>query len=201
MRQDGGSARRAAGLVLWGLLLLARGAWAAGVSPAAEVPAWVLKSPPGPQDDTVSARLKSCLLQGDMQCVVNEYLLLKDMGRMPGWLVAFQNAFAAASRRAGECERVARAIHQGLLQFGQRPAFIRFTVEGQSPLLGFDLIENGVVVKNLQVSTLGYHVAVKLGDRVVDAYTGLAGLPLAEYMVRLSTAPGSHVIHHVVETL
>jgi hypothetical protein len=136
-----------------------------------------------------------------MQCVVEQYLLLKDLGRMPGWLVAFQNAFADSSRRAGECEKVARAIHLGLREFAQKPVFIRFTVEGRYTELAFDVMENGVTVKTFQVSTNGSHVAVKLGDKVIDAYTGLAGLPLREYLARLSTRPGSQVIHEVVEQL
>ncbi|WP_158501830.1 hypothetical protein [Vitiosangium sp. GDMCC 1.1324] len=165
------------------------------------MPALVSSSSPGPQDDTILGRLKACLLMGDMQCVVTQYMALNDLGRMPGWLVAFQNAFAIANRRAGECERVARAIHQGLLEFAQKPAFIRFSVQGETQLLGFDVVENGILVKNLQVSTTGYHVAVKLGDRVIDAYTGLAGLPLHEYMARLTTDGKSQVIQQVVEAL
>ncbi|HLM47284.1 MAG TPA: hypothetical protein VK458_25685 [Myxococcaceae bacterium] len=133
--------------------------------------------------------------------MVEQYLLLKDLGRMPGWLVAFQNAFVENSRRAGECEKVARAIHLGLREFAQKPVFIRFSVEGRYKQLSFDVMENGVMVKNLQVSETGHHVAVKLGDKVIDAYTGLAGLPLREYLARLSTRQGSHVIHAVVEQL
>ncbi|QRK12501.1 hypothetical protein JQX13_22225 [Archangium violaceum] len=161
----------------------------------------VARAAPGPQDDSIRARLKACLLMGDMQCVVTQYMVLKDLGRMPDWLVAFQNAFAVANRRAGECEKVARAIHQGLAEFAQKPVFIRFSVEGKYSQLGFDVLEKGVFVKNLQISSNGYHVAVKLGDRVIDAYTGLAGLPLHEYMARLTTRPGSHVIQQVVEGL
>ncbi|WP_147332854.1 hypothetical protein [Archangium gephyra] len=158
-------------------------------------------SPPGPQDESIRARLKACLLMGEMQCVVDQYLLLKDLGRMPGWLVAFQNAFAVANRRAGECEKVARAIHEGLRELAQKPVFIRFTVEGDFKQLGFDVTSNGVVVRNLQVAPTGQHVAVKLGDKVIDAYTGLVGLPLREYLARLSTVPGSRVIHEVVDEL
>jgi hypothetical protein len=183
------------------LLLCCQVAWAQGGSLASQVPALVLSNPPGPQDESIRARLKSCLLLGEMQCVVEQYLLLKDIGQMPGWLVAFQNAFAVANRRAGECEKVARAIHQGLREFAQHPAFIRFTVRGEYQRLGFDVVENGVLVKNLQLSTTGYHVAVKLGDKVIDAYTGLAGLPLQAYMARLSTEPGSRVIQQVVAQL
>lgn len=158
-------------------------------------------SPPGPQDESIRARIKACLLLGEMQCVVDQYLLLKNLGRMPGWLVAFQNAFAVANRRAGECEKVARAIHEGLLKFAQKPVFIRFTVEGSRKNLGFDVLEDGVLVKNLQVSSTGHHVAVKLGDRVIDAYTGLAGLPLREYIARLSTDSGSRILQETVEAL
>ncbi|HYO68334.1 MAG TPA: hypothetical protein VEU33_19865 [Archangium sp.] len=158
-------------------------------------------SSPGPQDESIRARLKACLLMGEMQCVVEQYLLLEDLGRMPGWLVAFQNAFAVANRRAGECEKVARAIHEGLRQFAQKPVFIRFSVEGEFKQLGFDVTSNGVVVRNLQVSSTGQHVAVKLGDKVIDVYTGLAGLSLREYLARLSTVSGSRVIHEVVDEL
>ncbi len=138
---------------------------------------------------------------GDMRCVVDEYLLLKDLGQMPGWLVAFQNAFSITNRRPGECEKVARAIHTALREFTQRPVFIRFSIRGKSRFMGFDVIENGVFVRNLQVSPTGHHVAVKLGDRVIDAYTGLAGLPLREYMTRLTTSSDSRVIHEIVEAL
>jgi len=69
-------------------------------APAASyLPSQVLNTPPAPGDESIRARLKSCLLLGDMACVVDQYLLLKDIGRMPGWLVAFQNAFAEANRR------------------------------------------------------------------------------------------------------
>ncbi|HYO52069.1 hypothetical protein [Archangium sp.] len=186
---------------LLGVLLFCEVAWAHGGHLASQVPALVLSNSPGPQDESIRARLKACLLMGEMQCVVEQYLLLKDIGQMPGWLVAFQNAFALANRRAGECEKVARAIHLALREFAQTPVFIRFTVRGEYQRLGFDVVENGVSVKNLQVSTTGYHVAVKLGDKVIDAYTGLAGLPLREYLARLSTEPGSRVIQQVVEQL
>ena len=187
--------------VLVVVLLACQVAWADARSLSSSLPTLMLSSTPGPQDESIRARLKVCLLMGEMQCVVEQYLLLKDLGRMPGWLVAFQNAFAVANRRAGECEKVARAIHEGLREFAQQPVFIRFTVEGAYKQLGFDVTRNGVVVQNLQVSSTGHHVAVKLGDKVIDAYTGLVGLPLREYLARLSTVPGSRVIHEAVDEL
>jgi hypothetical protein len=73
-------------------------------APAAvtSLPALVLGSPPLPGDESIRARLKACLLMGDLNCVVAQYLLLKDIGRVPGWLVAFQNAFAVANQKAGD---------------------------------------------------------------------------------------------------
>ena len=172
-------------------------------APAASyLPAQVLNAPPAPGDESIRARLKSCLLMGDMACVVDQYLLLKDIGRMPGWLVAFQNAFAETNRRAGECERVARAIHQGLREFGQKPEYIRLIVRGDArKMLAFDEVSHGLMLKTHQVSTNGYHVAVKLGDKIIDAYTGLAGLPFREYLARLHTSPGGRVLDEVIQEL
>jgi hypothetical protein len=187
---------------LLGLLLLAPASWAQAAGTATQLTGRVLaNTPPGPQDNSIEARFKACLLMGDMKCVVDEYLLLKDLGQMPGWLVAFQNAFSVTNRRAGECERVARSIHMALREFAQRPVFIRFSIKGKSPVMGFDVIENGVLVKTFQLSTNTHHVAVKLGDRVIDAYTGLAGLPFREYMARLTTGPNSQITHELVESL
>ncbi|ATB40207.1 hypothetical protein CYFUS_005655 [Cystobacter fuscus] len=82
------------------------------------LPLGVLGNPPMPGDDSIRARLKACLLTGEMACVVDQYLALQDIGRVPGW---------------------------------------------------------------------------------IDAYTGLAGLPLTEYMKRLGTSGMSQVLHEVVK--
>ncbi len=166
----------------------------------AHLPTLVLGTPPLPGDESIRARLKACLLMGDMNCVVTQYLLLKDLGRVPDWLVAFQNAFSVANQKAGACEKVARTVHESLLNLGQRPEYLRIKVDGDVKLLSFDELFNGVLVKNHQLSTTGKHLAVKLGDRIVDAYTGLVGLPLREYMARLSTSSTSQIVYEVVQT-
>lgn len=163
-----------------------------------QVPALVLQSPPSVGDDSIRARLKACLLLGDLRCVVDQYLLLEDLGRMPTWLVAFQNAFAVASRRAGECVNVARLVHEGLRKLGESPRFVRFTVEGRYKLLGFDELSNGQRLRSHQLAVTGRHIAVMLEGRVVDAYTGLAGLPLNEYVHRLVVHPTSRIAYEVV---
>ncbi|WP_434379899.1 hypothetical protein [Melittangium boletus] len=165
------------------------------------MPSTALGHPPAPGDDTLRARLKACLRAGDMTCVVDQYLLLKDLGRVPDWLVAFQGAFAVANRKAGECEKVARLVHRGLMELGQRPEYLRFTVRGNVRLLGFDELSKGILVKSHQLATAGNHWAVKWEDKVIDAYTGVGGIPLADYLNRLTTAPTSHVVYEVVPSL
>jgi hypothetical protein len=139
------------------------------------LPASGWASPPTPGDSSIRARLKACILMGDLECVVTQYLLLKDIGRVPGWLVAFQNAFTSINREAGKCESVAKTIHEGLTRL--------------------------VLLKTHQLSPTGYHVAIRLGDKVIDAYTGFAGLPIPQYMARLSASPGSKIVEEVVQTL
>jgi len=163
------------------------------------LPSLVLSNPPLPGDESIRARLKACILAGDLHCIVDKYLLLKDIGRVPGWLVAFQNAFAVANRRAGECEKVARSIHEGLTRLGQNPEYFRFSVQGNTRLLSFDELARGVLVRSHQLSTTGKHLAVKLGDKVIDAYTGPAGLPLSEYLTRLNTVSTSRVVYEVTQ--
>ncbi len=190
-------------VLLLGLICLLLPSRGLASSPAAmtPLPSIVLNSPPLPGDESIRARLKACLLMGDLSCVVDQYLLLENIGRVPGWLVAFQNAFAVASRKAGECEKVAKLIHEGLTRLGQRPEFLRFTIDGQAKVMGFDEVAQGVLIRTHQISTRGYHVAVWFEGRVIDAYTGPAGLPLREYMVRLNTSPGSKIVEEVVQTL
>ncbi|WP_204490089.1 hypothetical protein [Archangium primigenium] len=134
-----------------------------------------------------------------MACVVDQYLLLKDLGRVPDWLVAFQGAFAVANRKAGECEKVARLIHEGLTRLGQRPEWVRFTVVGHRKVLGFDELSQGVVSRTHQLATTGHHVAIHIEGRVIDAYTGPAGLPFSDYLSRLHVAPGSRLLHEVIQ--
>jgi hypothetical protein len=157
-------------------------------------------SPPLPGDDSLRARLKACLLLGDIQCVVSQYLSVEGLTKAPDWLLRFQSSFAVANRQAGKCVEVAKGIYQGLFRLGQRPEYLRVTVEGEGRLLGFDELANGVLVRTHQLAVTGYHVAVRWGDKVLDAYTGPAGLPVTEYTQRLAASPGSKIIIEAVES-
>ncbi|QRK05743.1 hypothetical protein JQX13_37190 [Archangium violaceum] len=71
------------------LCLLPLSGLASSPETMAPLPSLVLNTAPLPGDESIRARLKACILMGDLNCVVDQYLLLKDIGRVPGWLVAF----------------------------------------------------------------------------------------------------------------
>lgn len=160
--------------------------------------AWAV---PSPGEDSLRGKLKACLLAGDLTCVVTQWMAITGSSKVPDWLALFRNAFSTENRRAGECLKVARAVHLGLRRLGQQPQFIRFTVQGDGELIGFDEVVNGRLVRTHQVANNGLHVAVKLQGRIIDAYTGLAGLPEEEYLKRLLPYPGSRLIPEVLESL
>ena len=158
--------------------------------------------PPAPGDDSLQAKLKSCLLAGNISCVVTQWMTLKGTDQVPEWLSQFQTAFEFTNRQAGRCVGVAKDISLGLQKLGQRPQYFRVTVAGEHrKILGFDEIVNGNLVRSHQLSTNGYHVAVRLDGRIIDAYTGLAGLPEEEYIRRLVPYPGMQILTEVVESL
>ncbi|NVJ21169.1 hypothetical protein HUW62_08065 [Myxococcus sp. AM011] len=174
----------------------------ASSSPASVVGDSVKASPPMPGDSSIEARLKACLLPGDVQCVIGQWMVLKTAETVPDWLRRLQWAFDVSNRQAGQCVKVAKAVHEGLLKLGERPVFLRVTLEGeQRKMLGFDEIVKGVFVKTHQVATTGLHVAIKIQGRIIDAYTGLAGLPEEEYMKRLIPYPGMKLVVETVDSL
>jgi hypothetical protein len=50
---------------------------------------------------------------------------------------------------------------------GHSPQFVKITVQGPRPLLGFDEIVNGRLVKTYQVSTNGLHWAIRVNGRII----------------------------------
>jgi hypothetical protein len=110
--------------------------------------------PPIPGESSIRAKLKACLLLGDLNCVAVQWVALKGTEKLPEWLTLFQRSFDAGKRQAGQCIGVAKAIHEGLTRLGQRPEFYRVTLVGEHrKILGFDEVVNGVFVKSHQVAT------------------------------------------------
>jgi hypothetical protein len=176
---------------------------ASGAAPTlvSRLPALVLNVPPAPGEDSIRARLKACLAMGDLACVATQWSLLTGTDKVPKWLADFQHAFQAANQKAGKCTQVAQTVHQALQKLGERPEYLRITVTGEGrKFLGFDEIVNGVLVKTHQVATNGFHLVVRLNGRIIDAYTGRAGLPEEEYFRRLHPYLGMQLFTEVVES-
>jgi hypothetical protein len=164
-------------------------------------PAAVWFSQVNPRDPSIKLKLEACMLKGDLACVIAQWMLLHGYKDPPVWLAQLRDAFATTNRAAGKCVDVAKAIHHGLRQMGQAAQFARISVQGPRPLLGFDEMVNGQLVKTHQVSTNGLHWAVRVNGRIVDAYTGLAGLPEEEYMQRLQPYPGARIVVDFLEEM
>lgn len=148
--------------------------------------------------DTLRVRVLAALSRGDIAGAIALWEL--EMGRQaPLWLQAFQNAFSTANQRAGPCVEVAKAIFEGFKRSGADPSFVRFASHG-SRFLGFEM-RAGKPGSTIQVSELQMHVVVQVKDRLYDAFTGPAGLPVSEYVKRLVTEPGASITSQTVSRL
>jgi len=135
--------------------------------------------------DSVRLRMLALIAQGDIAGAVEYYLLATGATTAPRWLVAMQRAFDLANQRAGPCQQVADDVFEGFRRLGQNPAYIRFTsVLENNRYIGFEMTP-GDMSSTLQVSNNAFHVAVRMADRIYDAFTGPAGLMVQDYMARL----------------
>jgi hypothetical protein len=103
------------------------------------------------------------------------------------WLTNLQAAYSAANQAAGKCQEVARTIYTAYNRLSQKPEYIAFKASGQVDYMTFDLASG----RSAPVTRTGYHVAVKVGDVIHDAYTGPLGIKLQDYLARL------HAIHGI----
>jgi hypothetical protein len=135
--------------------------------------------------DTVRTKIFAALASGDVDAAVAAYMAHKGLTDAPRWLQAFQAAFSVANRTVGPCRQVAGDIHAAFVQFGARAEYVAFRARNYH-YMSFDL-PGGT---SPAITQSGYHVVVKVGDRLYDAFTGPAGLTMAEYMVRLHARYG-----------
>jgi len=143
--------------------------------------------------DSIRWKTLQLLLAGDLEGAGEYYLPATGASQLPRWLVAFQGAFNVANRVAGSCQKVADAIFEGFKRLEQSPALVTFTTETRTKagaVIGFDLGDGKVV----QVASNGWHVAVRCGDRIYDAYTGPSGMLVADYLARLIPGMQSYPI-------
>jgi len=135
--------------------------------------------------DSVRLRMLAMIAQGDISGAVEYYLLATGATTAPRWLAAMQRAFDVVNRRAGPCQEVADDVLEGFKRLGQNPAYVRFANQLQNNrYIGFEMTP-GVPASTLQVSTNASHVAVRVGERIYDAFTGPAGLVVKDYLARL----------------
>lgn len=135
--------------------------------------------------ESTRIRLLAALARGDISAAIVAYEA--DTGRQaPAWLTNLQSAYNVSSQAVGKCQDVARTLYTAYDRLGQKPEYIALRTREKVAYLVFDL-PNG---KSPSITHTGYHVAVKIGDTVHDAYTGPLGLKLAEYLSRLHAAKG-----------
>lgn len=149
--------------------------------------------------DTVRSQMLVALARGDIQKAISLYQLGTGRETIPQWLRLFELAFSAENRRPGSCIEVARRISLAFQQLGGKPEFIRFTPQG-SRYIGFEM-RAGEPRSTVQLSDLSLHVAVRLQNKIYDAFTGPQGLPGDEYLRRLVTEDGMKIASEVLNNL
>jgi hypothetical protein len=83
-------------------------------------------------------------------------------------------------RQAGKCQDVARAIAEFFRKIGGQPVFIELRAK-QYNYMSLDLPDG----TSPGITKSGYHIVVRLGDRIYDAFTGPGGMAASDYMSRL----------------
>ena len=146
--------------------------------------------------DSLRGHTFSLLARGDVTGAI-DYWVLATGKDAPAWLFALKTAFDASKQMAGACQEVARSIHMAFTQLGGKPELVELTTRNQKQFqyIVFKMPDG----RDLNVSRTGYHVLVRMNDRAYDAYTGVAGMPWAEYLSRLGAR--SDIIQTVVDAL
>ena len=169
--------------VMWGVLI-----WGMVSSPSwAASPSAVLKPVQSIVLAASSIQFKAFayLARGDIAGAI--VLYETETGHpAPAWLTELQAAYGIANQAVGRCQQVARSIHAAFSQLEKTPQYIAFKTKGDEAFMVFEF-ESG---KQASVSLNGYHVAVKLGDMIYDAYTGPLGMKMADYLSRLHAIQG-----------
>ncbi|WP_052419758.1 hypothetical protein [Hyalangium minutum] len=129
--------------------------------------------------ESTRAKLLAYLARGDIAGAIALYEVHTGQ-QAPAWLRNLQVAYSAASQIPGKCQDVARTIHQAFTQLGQRPEYVAFRTERPIYMV-FETTEGN----QASVSRAGYHVAVRIGASIYDAYTGPLGMKFDDYLLRL----------------
>jgi hypothetical protein len=135
--------------------------------------------------DSLRVKMLAALTRGDIPGAIGLWQLHTGQ-QAPAWLRNLQGAYSAANQLPGRCQEVARIIHTAFSNLGRSPEYIAFRSAQEAPHIVFEL-SNG---KAAPVSRNSYHVAVRVGDMLYDAYAGPHGVKLADYMARMHAISG-----------
>lgn len=142
--------------------------------------------------ETTRLKMLVAVGRGDIEGAIVLWQAHTGQQNIPAWFRAFQTAFSAENQKAGPCIDVAKRVFEGFRKLGGEPTYLKFTSEGSqrgANLLGFEM-RAGDSRSTVQISENFIHFAVRLENRVYDAFTGPRGLEMGEYMRRL-VSPGS----------
>jgi hypothetical protein len=143
--------------------------------------------------ESTRARLLAALARGDVAGAIAAYE--NHAGRRaPEWLRALHTAYSAKSQEVGRCQEVARIIHTAYSKLDKEPQFIAFRANANYDYITFDSPSGKIQT----ITHTGYHVAVRIGDTIHDAFTGPVGMRLADYLARLNAAQG--ITHQLTST-
>ena len=124
--------------------------------------------------------------RGDLAGAIAAYQLHTG-NKAPEWFLKLQTVYSASGQKIGQCQEVARTIHTAFFRLGKQPEFIAIRTQGVgNDYMTFDAAGG----KALSVTRNGYHAAVRMGERVYDAFTGPAGMKMVDYLGRLHAPEG-----------
>ena len=182
-------------VVLWlvGLVGLAGCGASAGHGLMVPVPsAYVAGANPLFPTNSYDAHIRNLLVSGKVAEALG--YAKEQYGRVPAWLRSYAAAFDAAKRSAGQCQKVAKAIHGGMTRLGAKPEYV--SLRSNWAYMGFKMPDG----TEPTITRSGYHVIVRVEQMVYDAYTGPAGMRYADYMGRLLVRPSAKLEISVVST-
>jgi hypothetical protein len=172
--------------LICGLLLVACPgiAWGAGQSPLAPTTAVLTSVLP----DSIRLKVLTLLAEGDIAGAIALWQVHTGRTDIPKVLQDLQVAFQVTSRALNSCTQVARTIHAGFRHFGGSPEYVRISsTQGQ-----FLSWQNRAIM-----SDNNFHMAVRHGGKIFDAFTGSGGMLEKDYLQNIIMA-GEPIIRTVV---
>ena len=178
--------RMLCGLLICGLILVARLGHAESAGPPSRSPATVVLAAALP--DSIRFKMLARLVEGDLAGAITLWQLHTGKTSIPKILQDLQVAFQVTSRALNSCTHVARTIHAGFKHFGGTPEYVRIS-SSQGQYLSW---QNRAIM-----SDNNFHIAVRHGEKIYDAFTGSGGMLEKHYLQSIIMA-GEPIIKTVV---